>query len=87
MSRVDVLAVLDELVADMGDTPGTTGHQIALTRAAVAELLEADAEFDKANSAYSPLFAKGNNAHTYRDFVAARDRRAAALSRCRGGDA
>jgi len=38
---VDVLAVLSDLAADMGDTPGTTGHQIAQVRAAVAELIEA----------------------------------------------
>ena len=38
---VDVLAVLDDLIADMGDTPGTTGHQVAHVRGAVAELIEA----------------------------------------------
>jgi hypothetical protein len=41
VSGVDVLAVLDDLVADMGDTPGTTGHQVEQARAAVAELIEA----------------------------------------------
>ena len=38
---VNVLAVLDDLIADMGDTPGTTGHQVAQARAAVADLIEA----------------------------------------------
>ncbi len=37
---VGVLAVLDDLIADMGDTPGTTGHQVAQVRAAVAELVK-----------------------------------------------
>ena len=38
---VDVLAVMDDLIADMGgETPGTTGHQVAQARAAVAELVE-----------------------------------------------
>ena len=41
MSGVDVLALLDDLVADMGDTPGTTGQQVAQVRGAVAELIEA----------------------------------------------
>lgn len=36
---VDVLAVLDDLAADMGDTPGTAGHQVAQVSAAVAELI------------------------------------------------
>ena len=35
------LAVLDDLISDMGDTPGTTGHQVAHVRGAVAELIEA----------------------------------------------
>ena len=42
---VDVLAVLDDLIADMGDTPGTTGHRVAQVRAAVAEMIEAAGEF------------------------------------------
>lgn len=41
MSGVDVLAVLADLVADMGDLPGTTGHQVAQVRDAVAELIAA----------------------------------------------
>ena len=40
-AQPNALAVLDDLVADMGDTPGTTGHQVAQARAAVAELIEA----------------------------------------------
>jgi len=41
MSAVNVLGVLDELVADIGDTSGTTGHQVEQARAAVAGLMEA----------------------------------------------
>lgn len=44
MSGVDVLAVLAGLVADMGEAPGTTGHQVEQARAAVAELIEAAKE-------------------------------------------
>ena len=40
-AQPNALAVLDDLIADMGDTPGTTGHQVAQVRAAVAELIEA----------------------------------------------
>ena len=50
MSGVDVLAVLDDLVADMGDTPGTTGQQVAQARAAVAELIEALNELYEADA-------------------------------------
>jgi len=38
---VNVLAVLDGLIADMGDAPGTTGHAVAEARAAVAQLIAA----------------------------------------------
>lgn len=41
MGAAGALAVLDDLIADMGDTPGTTGHQVARVRDAVAELIEA----------------------------------------------
>lgn len=40
-AQPNALAVLDDLIADMGDTPGTTGHQVAQVRDAVAELIEA----------------------------------------------
>jgi len=43
MSAADVLAAMDEVIADMGgDTPGTTGHRLAEARDAVAELIEAN---------------------------------------------
>lgn len=43
----NVLAVLDEVVADMGgDLPGTQGHELAQVRAAVAELVEAAKRVD-----------------------------------------
>ena len=41
IAQPNALAVLDDLIADMGDTPGTTGHQVAQVRDAVAELIEA----------------------------------------------
>jgi len=48
MKAVDVLAVLDEVIADMGgDTPGTSGHRLAEARTAVAELIEAAQELDE----------------------------------------
>jgi len=39
--KVDALAILDDVIADMGDLPGTQGHELAKARAAVAELIEA----------------------------------------------
>lgn len=56
---VEVLAVLSDLAADMGDTPGTTGHQIAQVRAAVAELIEACAPVLR----HDPAFDTGPEAH------------------------
>ncbi len=50
MSGVDVMAVLDDLIADMGDLPGTTGHKVALVRYAVAELIAANTELEEANA-------------------------------------
>lgn len=55
MSGVDVVAVLDDLVADMGDTPGTTGQQVAQARAAVAELIEAARVIDGRIAYYASI--------------------------------
>ena len=43
---VNALSVLDGLISDMGDTPGTTGHQVAQAREAFAGLVKALCEFD-----------------------------------------
>ncbi len=51
---VNALSVLDGLIADMGDTPGTTGHQLAQAREAVAELIEATRAVELEVIPYSP---------------------------------
>ncbi len=44
-AQPNALAVLDDLIADMGDTPGTTGHQVAQVRAIFADLIQATRRF------------------------------------------
>lgn len=78
MSGVNVLAVLDELADDMGDTPGTTGDQVAQVRAAVAEL------FEVADEAYAELVADSARDGPRCLLLT---RLEATLSRCRGGAA
>ena len=53
-AQPNALAVLDDLIADMGDTPGTTGHRVAQVRAAVAELIEATRAVELEVIPYSP---------------------------------
>lgn len=43
--KVDALAILDDVIADMGDLPGTQGHELAKARSAVAELVKAARNF------------------------------------------
>lgn len=72
MSGVDVLAVLDELVADMGEPlPGTTSHKLHQVRDAVAELVRAVDEIH-------PCFECGDPFGEWSDLDDA-------LARCRGG--
>lgn len=87
MSGVDVLAVLDDLVADMGDLPGTTGQQVAQVRDAVAELIEAARVIDDRIAYYSSIGEAAEQniedwAYTDRSGDMARYR--AALARCGG---
>lgn len=91
MSAVNVLGVLDELVADMGNTPGTTGQQVEQVRAAVAELIEAIKPlaaldlrpdgFDKRDDS-QPVYARDKTVITVGDVR----RASAALANCRGGE-
>lgn len=81
MSAVDVLAVLADLVADMGDAPGTTGHQVAQVRDAVAGLIEADKAYDATCDRAQLYPCPGMDEHVR----AARKRRRAALARVQGG--
>lgn len=83
---VDVLAVLDDAIADYADCRFTdrhgTGPGLIAARAAIAELIAADAEFDKARDGYNPLYAKRDQLDRYKT---AENRRAAAIARVKGG--
>lgn len=75
------LAVLDDLIADMGIVPGTTGAQLAQTRDDLRELIEAGntliEEWDRQdNGRFDGMTAKA--------FFAAEARFRAALARVGG---
>lgn len=78
---VDVRQVLSGLVADMGDTPGTTGPQVAQVLGAVAELIEAGRALQDAMDEHETnRFDIGPS----RRFVEADARHRAALARVGG---
>lgn len=86
---VDVLAVMDVLIAqNFGDQSSRLSmrlgadHPAMQARAAVAELIEADAEFDREREGYNPLYASRDRLDRY---LAAEARRVAALARVTGG--
>lgn len=90
MSGVDVRVVLDELVADMGDTPGTTGHQVAQARDAVAELMDRVEARKRLRDEFRE-WSKANHGHPaprdfMRRFTSSDDRVNSALARCRGAE-
>lgn len=95
--QVDVLSELDrrieigELFGQEHDAPNLPGvASLREARAAVAELIEADAEFDAALAAYASAEADGDDdliCNAVRQLQWAKDRRATAFARCNGGAA
>ncbi|MCF3643314.1 hypothetical protein LXM94_25505 [Rhizobium sp. TRM95111] len=86
-ARVGVLAVLDDRIA-VEKAGMIHPAQLIEVRAAVAELLAADKEFDEAMDAEHANSGRGGPAPkaTSDRRIASRARRAAALARC-GGEA
>lgn len=93
MKNVDVLAVFARAEGQARMVAGLAGdprarqllEDLASARAAVAELIEADEAFDLA---YVDWAAEETDPLPLRDaFVAAKDRRRAALARAKGGAA
>jgi len=84
---VDVLAVMDD-AAEKYTERGTFSKAKAMreARAAVAELVEADKEYDAARAAYEACAYVGE-CHHKRTLKKAEERRRAALARVQGGAA
>jgi len=89
---VDVLAVLDEVQDWLYRSSESRGDDdraeaVKQARAAVAELIEANIEFDAAHMAYSAAKTGKPRNDAWARVVAAVDRRHAALARVAGGAA
>ena len=85
--QVDVLAVLDETY---GLLAGPAAEQLEAARAAVAELIEADEEYDAARREEHAAEEADDDelqCNAVRRMQWAKDRRAIALARCNGGAA
>lgn len=82
---VDVRGILERAGADAAAPEGSQAWALAQVDDAVAGLIEADAEFDRAEIAMNRESGY-SDAHiaAIRAFRAASERRRAALTRCRG---
>lgn len=87
IAQIDVLAVLDEFVVVVGDEFGNDpAVRLREARLAVAELVEADREYDAAYAAVGELrdgvSTIGEVVHAEAALHRAQSRRATALARC-----
>ena len=83
---VDVLAVMDSCTDELEKQPGcyyTDAAKLQEARAAIAELIEADKEYDAAKRQVNDetLTAEEHNSASWPRLYAAQDRRLAALAR------